>query len=437
MAACSNLSSSNRAHRLLYNRKEAKDKKGDEKMKRAGIYIMVVLIFLVFLVPSISKANVDSIVEANNKFAFDLYLNLSKETKTENIFFSPFSISTALAMTYEGARGKTAEEMEKVLYFPKDNQTRRNGFLELITEINKENKKYQLHTANALWVEKTYNLLKEYLEIIDRYYKGKATKVGFINPYEREQSRLMINKWVEDKTNGKIKDLIKPNMLSGGASLVLTNAIYFKGNWQVKFDKSATKEEDFNITPKEKIKVQMMRITGKNPPKFNYAETEDLQVLEMPYEGDELSMLILLPKKSINDVEETITYQKIKELKGKLEKVPVEVYIPKFKFESGVILNELLENMGMSTAFIDLLADFSGINGYKDLYIDKAIHKAFIDVNEEGTEAAAATAIIMGRKSLSFTKPVIFRADRPFMFIIQHNKTGAILFIGRVYKPSY
>ncbi len=389
----------------------------------------------IFLLSSSSEANADKVVSANNEFTFDLYSKLSGGR--DNIFFSPYSISTALVMTYEGARGMTAHEMEKVLHFPKDSNARREGFLELINEINKKDKKYQLHTANTLWVEKTYKLLDEYLKIIDKYYQGKATNVGFIDQDERERSRLMINQRVERHTNNKIRELIKPGMLTEDTRLVLTNAIYFKGKWQIQFDKSATKEEDFKITPEKKAKVPMMRITGINPPEFNYSETEDLQAIELPYDGSELSMLILLPKGSLEDVEKTLSYQKIKDLRNRLGKRPVIVYLPRFKFERGYQLKPALIGMDMPTAFSDA-ADFSGMDGTKKLKIADVIHKAFVEVNEEGTEAAAATGVIMVTKAAvhEIKKPVTFRADHPFIFIIQHNKTGAILFIGRVYEPG-
>lgn len=419
----------------MKNGKYNQHQKG-RRMKRFKRCLVLFLSIPFILLISISaEANIDNIVNANNEFTFDLYSKLSD--KKDNIFFSPYSISTALAMTYEGARGMTAQEMEKVFYFPKENKTRRDGFLELLNEINKKDKKYKLHTANALWVEKSYKLLDEYLRVIDKYYQGKATNVGFIDPDEREQSRLIINQWVEGHTNNKIRNLIKPEMLTEDTKLVLTNAIYFKGNWQVQFNKGGTKDEDFKITAEKKIKVPMMRITGINPPEFNYAETGDLQALELSYDGKELSMLILLPKGRLEDIEKTLNYQRIKDLRKKLDSRPVEIYMPKFKFEKEYPLKSTLIDVGMPTAFSDL-ADFSGMDGTKMLKIGSVIHKAFVEVNEEGTEAAAATGVVMVTK-LSVQerkKPVTFRADHPFIFIIQHNKTCAILFIGRVYEPG-
>lgn len=411
-----------------------------KQVKQSMVLFLSILFILLFYSPL--RADINDVVSANNRFSFDLYSNLAQ--KDDNIFISPYSISTALAMTYEGARGKTAEEMEKVFYFPEDSKARREGFLEIINEINKKDKKYKLHTANALWVEKTYKLLDDYLKVIERYYQGKATNLGFIDSSEREQSRVMINAWVEAQTSNKIREILKPDALSSDTRLVLTNAIYFKGDWQTQFDKGATKEEDFKITPEKKVKVQMMRLTGKmigagfKYPEFKYVETDDLQAIELPYDGSELSMLILLPKDSLESVERTLNYERIKNIREKLENYPVEVYMPKFKLEREYLLNSTLIKMGMPSAFSDSFADFSGMDGTKKLKMGKVIHKAFVEVNEEGTEAAAATVVEMIAKVAvqEFKKPVSFRADHPFLFIIQHNKTGAILFIGRVYDPG-
>ncbi len=402
--------------------------------------LKIACLSFVLLIFSLSEAATQNIVDANNKFSFDLYAKLRQEKNDDNIFFSPYSIVSAFAMTYEGAREETAKEIAKVFYFPTDDRTRREQFLKMLNEVNKKDQKYKLHTANALWVEKKYKLLDDYLKTIEKYYHGKATNVGFIDAEEREKSRKMINGWIEEKTNHKIKELIKREHLSKDTRLVLTNAIYFKGSWEMQFDKSATKEEDFKISPDKKVKVPMMSLgmKGLEFPEFMYTETEDLQALELPYEGRGLSMLIFLPKKDIKEVEKKLNYDMLKQLKSRMELRPVEVYLPKFKFEGDYTLNDTLKKMGMPIAFDDNLADFSGMSGKSDLYIGYALHKAFVEVNEEGTEAAAATAVIMVTKSAVYKpkKPVTFRADHPFIFLIQHNKTGVILFMGRVYDPK-
>ena len=373
---------------------------------------------------------VSSVVDANNQLAFDIYSEFKE--KKGNIFFSPYSISTALAMTYEGAKGTTAEEMQTVLHIPLTPEIRRPAFASVYNEINKKDKVYQLSTANALWGQKDYPFLEEYTNTVERYYGGKITNLDFVT--ETEESRQTINKWVEDKTNNKIKDLIPSGVLSEMTRLVLTNAIYFKGTWVKQFDKKNTREEDFKTTSGNTIKVPMMSLTEKDT-KFNYAQTDNLQVLEMPYDGEELSMLVLLPKENnLSTLEESLNPGKISELKSMLKEQQVKVYIPKFKFETKYFMADTLKQMGMPLAFSSN-ADFSGMDNTKNLFIAAVIHQAFVDVNEEGTEAAA-TAVIDHLESESPQIIPIFRADHPFVFLIQERKTGNILFLGRVSDPT-
>ncbi|GAG72589.1 unnamed protein product [marine sediment metagenome] len=375
---------------------------------------------------------VNKTINSNNQFAFDLYLKLKDvpEYNESNIFFSPYSISVALGMTYEGAKGETAEEIQSVFYFPEDKNIRQSSFAKIYNQINKVDKKYKLHTANALWAQKDYKFLEEYINTIEKYYVGKVTNVDFINA--TEDARVIINKWVEEQTNNKIKDLIPQGVLDALTRLVLTNAIYFKGIWVKQFDKEDTIEEDFRISPNKTIKVPMMRLTGEEA-KFNYAETEELQILEMLYEGEELSMLILLPKEdNLKSVEESLSVEKLSELRNMLVEQQVDIYIPKFKFETKYFMVKTLEEMGMPTAF-SMDADFSGMDGTTDLFIANVIHQAFVDVNEEGTEAAAATGVVMELKA---AMPTVFCADHPFIFMIQERETGNILFLGRVVDPT-
>ena len=371
---------------------------------------------------------VSTVVSANNQFALDLYSQFKEEFKDENIFFSPYSISVALTMTYEGARGQTAEEMQSVLHIPENASLRRPNFAKIINEINKENKKYRLHTANALWPRIDFQLLEEYQNTIERYYGGKVTRLDYAR--DPEGSRQTINSWVEDKTEDKIKDLIPPGILNPDTVLVLTNAIYFKGTWVLQFDPKDTIDEDFTTSAGQIVKVPMMRLTGKDA-EFNYAETDEIQILEMPYEGEDLSMLIILPKENnLEDIEESLTPEKLSEWKNMLKKQRVDIYIPKFKLETKYSMKDTLTKMGMPTAFTPA-ADFSGINGQGGIWIDKVIHQAFVEVNEEGTEAAASTAANM----ITAAQPV-FRADHPFIFIIQQKDTGNILFLGRFTDPT-
>ena len=373
------------------------------------------------------------IIEANNRFAINLYSQYKSEEG--NIFFSPFSISTAMAMVYEGAEGKTAKEIKSVFGFPKYDNSRRNQYSNLLSDINKKDNEYALKTANALWAEQDFHFLEEYLTTVEKYYGGKTTNLDFKN--EWEASRLIINNWVEDKTNDKIKDLLPEGVIDADTRLVLTNAIYFKAKWLIQFDADKTSDEYFRVNPDKSIKVPMMQPTSQKST-FNYTQNKDLQILEMPYAGEDLSMLILLPlDDDIETLENSFTIEKLTEWKKSLRKRRVNIYIPKFKFETKYFMIYTLSNLGMPTAFTDS-ADFSGMTGTNELKIDKVIHQAFIEVNEEGTEAAAATGVIMTMKSLRIQKhpTPVFRADHPFIFIIQQNETGNILFMGRVNNPT-
>lgn len=377
----------------------------------------------------------DTVVGANNQFAFDLYSKYKSEEG--NIFLSPYSISTALTMTYEGARGKTAEEMQAVLRIPKDDKKRRLESAKIYNQINESNKDYKLSTANALWAQKDYEFLEEYINNTEEYYGGKTTNLDFIK--ETEKSRVTINDWVENQTNNKIKNLIPKGAINEITRLVLTNAIYFKGTWVLQFDKKDTKDENFKTSSGKTVKVPMMKLTGDDA-EFNYVKEDNVQILELPYDGEDLSMLLILPEEgSLKKLEKLINTKKLSEWKDALKKQRVDIYVPKFKFETKYFMVETLKEMGMSDAFVFGAADFSGMDGTRYLYIDNVIHQAFVEVHEEGTEAAAATAVIMGWGSIGDVEESVipvFRADHPFIFIIQQKETGNILFIGRVSNPN-
>jgi serpin B len=365
-----------------------------------------------------------SVVEANTQFAFELYSEFS-ETE-ENIFFSPYSISVALAMTYEGARGQTAKEIQSVFHFPGNNTTRRSSFANIYNQLNKKDKEYILHTANALWAQKDYPFLAEYFDLIKKYYMGEVTNLDFIN--DPKNSRETINSWVEEQTNDKIKDLIPQGYINYLTRLVLTNAIYFKGNWLKQFDEEDTHEQDFQISNNKTVKVPMMSITDNV---FNYTATNEFQILEIPYGGEEISMLILLPNdNNLDSIEDSINEKNLTEWRNNLYEKEIDIYIPKFKFETKYFLKDTLIDMGMPTAFSGG-ADFSGMDGTGGLFISSVIHQGFIEVNEEGTEATAATGVVM---YLGITPS--FRADHPFIFLIQDRISGNILFMGRVIDPT-
>lgn len=376
------------------------------------------------------NVSTNSVVEANNQFAFELYSKY--QSKEGNVFFSPYSISTALAMTYEGARDKTAEEMQSVFHWPTDSNIRQSAFLSIYNELNKQDKKYQLNTANALWAQKDYLFLKDYLDVTGKYYGAEVTNLDFIN--QAEPSRVIINNWVEKQTNDKIKDLMPKGAINDLTRLVLTNAIYFKGTWLKQFNKTLTQNEDFKIDSNTTVKAPTMSLTGEGA-KFNYMENDQLQLLELPYDGKELSMLILLSKKDdLKSLEKLFNSQNLSEWKSALQEERVDVYLPKFKFDTKYFMANDLAEMGMPTAFTNS-ADFSGMTGNKDLFISTVIHQAFVEMNEEGTEAAAATGVGMMTTSVPISKVNIFRADHPFLFLIQDNTNGNILFLGRMVNP--
>lgn len=379
---------------------------------------------------SSTPEGVQEVANANNKFAFGLYSQLEK-SENGNVFYSPYSISAALAMTYEGAKGKTADEMKSVFHFPEYDLLRPN-FAAMYNGLNKGNNAYELRTGNALWVQNDFQMLDDFKERAEKYYGGKASNLDFVN--EEEKSRKTINSFIEQQTNGKIKDLIGAGMLNSMTRLVLTNAIYFKGTWEWEFDKSATHITDFKASENNIIKTQMMYMSPSKA-RFNYAENNELQILELPYKGDEISMLILLPAKNFESID-PLTWEKLEEWKQQMKETELDsIIIPKFEFDTKYVMNDALSALGMASAFDAGSADFSGITGKRDLYIGFVIHKAYVKVDEEGTEAAAATAVGMTTTSVKI-ETKIFKADHPFIFIIQERKTGNILFLGKVNDPT-
>lgn len=375
-----------------------------------------------------SQKTVDTLVDGNNKLAFDLYQQyLSDEAlANKNVFYSPISVHSALAMTYEGAKGDTADQIREVLYLPEDRETRLPSYARTFNQINAGSDDYTLLIANAIWIQQDFSITDEYKEIITDYYGGEATNLDFIN--DTDNSRETINSWVENKTNDKIKNLFPVEAINTDTRFVLTNAVYFKGNWKTQFDVENTSKQEFTVLNGDKIDVDMMQLTGES---FGYMENDDIQMLELDYDGDELSMIIILPKEcKFEDVEQKLSLENYENWKGNISPEDVNVYLPKFKFETEATLNQYLEALGIINAFYPSDADFSGISGNYDFFINSIRHKAFIEVNEEGTEATAATGVSFDTVSVIDVKT--FRADRPFMFFIQHKGTGSILFMGRV-----
>lgn len=372
-------------------------------------------------------------VNSSNEFSFEMYEELVDGN--DNVFFSPYSITTALGMAYEGAKGKTAEEMEQVLDIPKDYDTRLAMMKELQSTLNKIGTNYNLSTANAYWLREGGSLREGYKNAIENFYLAHGEELDFAG--DPVGSVDTVNKWVEGETNDKIKDLLLPDDIDPLTYLILTNAVYFKSDWKYQFDAGATEKMDFHQSGGTDIKADMMHMCDEEI-ELLHAANSDAQLLRLPYENNEISMYLLLPKENdIGTIESKLDISYLNNMKKKLEPEYIDMYLPKFNFEEKYKLKKNLINMGMPTAFTGG-ADFSGISDDAEgLYIDKVIHKSFVEVNEEGTEAAAATAVIMiERGGGPSTAPVDFKADHPFIFLIEHEETGQILFMGKVENPS-
>ncbi len=389
--------------------------------------LITTFLIAAFFLPNVCLGDekYEDIVKGNNTFALDIYKQLKEEEG--NLFLSPYSISTALAMTYAGARGQTATQMAEVLHFNPLQQNLHSSMGKLVNELNARGEQgdCQLSVANALWGQQGYNFLPLFINLLEKNYGASLYQVDFKTA--AESARQKINNWVAEKTQDKIKDLIPEGILTALTRLVLTNAIYFKGKWASQFKKEQTREMPFKISAEKELTVPMMTQSEK----FGYLQREGLQILSMPYLGEELSMIVLLPAETdgLAALEDSLTLAKLNIWLRSLIEEKVIVFFPRYKIEKKCFLADTLSAMGMKDAFSDK-ADFSGMNGRRDLYISNVIHQAFVEVNEEGTEAAAATAVVMMKAIAS--KPVIFRADHPFMFLIRDNQSGSILFLGRV-----
>ncbi len=386
--------------------------------------------------PTETISDVQKVVTGNTAFALNLYSEL--KTTGGNLFFSPYSLSMALAMTYGGARGQTAEQMARVLQFPTLPNNKLHaafGALKARMDSIQKGGTVQLNIANALWPQKGYPFLNKYLNLLKSQYGGSVTPLDYKE--NKEAACQAINHWVEEQTQHKITDLIQPGSLNSLTRLVLANAIYFKGQWATPFNPNATVKDTFHQTVIKDVPCQMM----KKQETFAYTETPDLQIVELPYAGKELSMVILLPRTvdGIGTLENSLSAKKLTEWFGSLKKKTVMVHLPKFLQTSTFNLAEILEKMGMTLAF-DNKADFSGMNGHtNDLFIGVVRHKAYVDINEKGTEAAAATAITMRMSARLGEREVpipVFRADHPFIFLIVDKNTSSILFMGRVNEPK-
>jgi len=375
-----------------------------------------------------------------NDFALALY-GLLRE-RPGNLFFSPFSIRTALGMACAGARGETALEMSRALGFAASDEALHTAVAALLERLNMAGAGlYELAVASSLWSQDGAPLRPEFLDLVARCYAGAMNPVDFRR--DPESARTLINRWVEDKTKQKVRDLIPQNGIGDQTRLVLANAVYFKGLWELPFNEWATSDQPFHLEGGREVSAPLMQSIVR----VRHMQAGGYQAVDLDYRGGDLSMLVILPdrKVQLRDFEESVSVGMLESCMAQLISREVLLSLPRFKMTWAVELKPPLSSLGMPLAFSRGHADFSGINGYEpphedSLFISAVFHKAFVEVNEEGTEAAAATAVVMeatlGMRRSTPPPPPIFRADHPFLFAIRDRKSGAILFLGRMADPT-
>ncbi len=389
--------------------------------------------------PDVASSDLQELVAGNNAFAFDMYQAV--RSSDSNLFYSPYSISLALAMTYAGARGETASQMAATLRFtlPDDRLHPAFNALDLdlarrpeqAAEVDKD-QRFELSIANSMWGQKDWPFLPEFLDTLVLNYGAGMRLTDFMN--EPDVARREINNWVSDQTKDKIKDLIPQGVLDALTRLVLVNAIYFKAGWEYPFDKSLTEDGPFNLLDGSQISAPMMSLD--TPELLGYLAGEGFQAVSLPYKGGLAEIVVLLPDEGQFEAFETsLTAERFAEILSGIQTRPVNLTMPKFSFARDLSLKVTLAGLGMKDAFDPAVADFSGIDGLRDLYIQAALHKAFIAVDEAGTEAAASTAVVIGLTSMPISE-INIRIDRPFILVIRDFPTGSILFVGRVLNPA-
>ncbi|NHB69421.1 serpin family protein [Perlabentimonas gracilis] len=393
-------------------------------MKTSSLTLVLMLIFSI----ANSQQTSYTATEANS-FALSMYKQFA-QADNDNVFFSPISISMALGMTYAGADGETKKQISEVLNFPYNDKNFHAQMGQLQSNLlDKQSEGVDIALANQLWAENSYRFKCRYLRTTQKLYNSPVKRLDFSgNP---NASRIEINQWVEELTRDRIKDLLPDGSISSLTKMVLTNAIYFKGQWDKKFEAENTRDDIFTTLEGKQVKTPMMNAKEK----FNVYQGDGISLLELPYQGNDFSMLVLLPNedRSIGEIERGLSVDNLNEYISKLSEKEVQLMFPKFKFDAEYQLKPVLSDMGMPIAFSNA-ANLSRMSRSNDLKIDEVFHKAFVEVSEEGTEAAAATAVVIVLKSI--TMPVEFFANRPFIFIIRENKDGNILFMGRVTNPN-
>lgn len=374
---------------------------------------------------------VSELVAGNNAFAFDLFARLAHEGKQENMVVSPYSISLALGMTYAGAAGRTASEMEKVLHVSMSPEEVHRAFASLMAgaKVAAGPKRHEVHVANALWGQRGFPFRQGFLDLTRERYGTEARELDFAA--DPDHARKTINAWIEDQTQRKIINLLQPGTVTPTTVLVLTNAVYLKGNWKTPFSEKQTRKDLFRPSAGRAIPIRMMHLVDR----FRYLEEDDVQLLELPVGNGGVSFLILLPRTNevLAEVQKTLTLKRLEELRTRMVMTGVKVELPRFKIESQFDLTKPLADLGMPSAFRPD-ADFSRMTTRAGLAISAVAHKAFLDVQEKGLEAAAATAVVF-EKSLPPQPTAAFRADRPFLYFIRDNSSGSLLFLGSLANP--
>ncbi len=387
--------------------------------------------------PDVPAADVSALTEGNRAFGFDLYQLLAERGGDDNLFFSPYSISLALAMTYAGARTETEAQMGEALQFALSQDRLHPAFNALDQELarrgegaeGKDDAGFRLNIANAIWGQRNYEFLDAFLDVLAENYGAGLRLLDFASG--PEEARVTINDWVSEETEGKIEDLIPQGAIDPLTRLIVTNAIYFNAAWAHPFQEGATSDGSFTLLSGDRVTVPMMRQTES----FGYAAGDGYQAVELTYDGDEMSMVIVLPDADdFQAFELSLDGERMEGILDELARREVSLTMPRFEFDSEFSLSRALADLGMPAAFSSE-ADFSGMTGGKDVFISDVLHKAFVSVDEEGTEAAAATAVVM--KALSMPQePISLTLDHPFFFLIRDMETGTILFVGRVLDPS-
>jgi serpin B len=386
--------------------------------------------------PNVAGADVAELAAGSNAFAFDLYQAVRDDK--DNLFYSPYSISLALAMTYAGARGETEQQMADTLHFTLPQDRLHPAFNALDLELarrgeggeGQDDEGFRLNIVNSIWGQTDYSFLPEFLDVLAKSYGAALRLLDFENA--PEESRQAINEWVSDQTGGRIRDLIPQGVINELTRLVLANAIYFNVAWSYPFEEKQTQDGAFHLLDGGQVTVPMMQQTEL----FGYSEGEGYQAIELPYVGEKLSMVILLPASGrFEEFEKSLDAERVDAIVEDLAQKNVALTMPKFEFDSSFQLAHTLAGMGMPDAFSPETANLSGMDGTRNLFIQDVVHKAFVSVDEAGTEAAAATGVVIGITSAP-ASPVEVTVDRPFVFLIRDIETGVILFVGRVVSPS-